>query len=108
MTRKEQIQQLLATTPQDPFLRFALAKEYEKEGDDAEAIRGYEALAQDSPDYVGTYYHLGKALERVRREADAWRTYTTGMAVAKRLGEAHALTELGGARMELGDEEDFS
>ncbi len=107
MSRKAQIEAMLAESPQDAFLRFALAKEYEKEGADAGAREIYEALVAEVPDYVGTYYHLGKTLERLQEPAAAWQVYTTGMAVTKRLGERHALSELAGARLELGDEEDF-
>ena len=107
MSRKAQIEALLADNPEDAFLRFALAKEYEKEGADAGAKDVYEALVADQPEYVGTYYHLGKTLERLGEDQEAWRVYTEGIAVTKRLGERHAMSELAGARLELGDEEDF-
>ena len=101
MPRKDQILALLADNPSDAFLRFALAKEYEKEGADAGAREIYEALVAEQPDYVGTYYHLGKTLERLGDRAGAYRTYTDGMAVTKRLGERHAMRELAGARLEI-------
>lgn len=107
MSRKAQIQAMLADSPTDAFLRFALAKEHEKEGDDAGAKKIYEALVAEQPEYVGTYYHLGKTLERLKEETEAWRIYSEGITVTKRLGERHAMSELAGARMELGDEEDF-
>ncbi len=44
----------------------------------------------------------------MERPREAWRVYTEGMAITKRLGEQHAMRELAGARMELGDEEDFT
>ncbi|WP_116127379.1 tetratricopeptide repeat protein [Lewinella sp. IMCC34183] len=108
MTRKEQILQLLEAAPQDAFLRFALAKEWEKEGNDPAALNIYHSLVNDQPDYVGTYYHLGKTLERMERPREAWKIYTRGMEVTGRLQEQHAKRELAGARLELGDEEDFA
>lgn len=108
MSRKDQILQLLAASPRDAFLRFALAKEWEKEGDDPAALDIYERLAHDEPGYVGTYYHLGKTLERLDRPAEAWKIYTRGIEVTRDLGEQHAMRELAGARMELGDAEDFA
>jgi predicted Zn-dependent protease len=107
MSRKAQIEAMLAESPQDPFLRFALAKEYEKEGADAGAKEVYETIVANNPDYPGTYYHLGKLLEKLGEDAAAWSVYSEGIAVTKRLGEKHAMSELAGARMELGDEEDF-
>ena len=108
MTRKDQLLQLLEASPRDAFLRFALAKEWEKEGNDATALNLYRSLLNDQPEYVGTYYHLGKTLERMQRPQEAWKIYTRGMAVTKQAGEQHAMRELAGARMELGDEEDFA
>ena len=108
MTRKDQIIQLLEASPEDAFLRFALAKEWEKEGNDPAALNIYRSLLNDQPNYVGTYYHLAKTLERMDRPREAWKIYSRGMEVTKELGEQHAMRELAGARMELGDEEDFA
>lgn len=89
-------------------MNFALAKEYEQEGGDAGAVEIYQRLVEEQPDYPGTYYHLGKCLERLDRPAEAWAIYSRGMEVTKRIGENHAHRELAGARLELGDEEDFA
>lgn len=107
MSRKAQIETMLQDAPDDAFLRFALAKEYEKEGADAGAREVYERLLTDQPEYIGTYYHLGKTLERLEEAGEAWRIYSEGIRITKKLGENHAMRELAGARMELGDEEDF-
>jgi tetratricopeptide (TPR) repeat protein len=98
---------MLEASPKDAFLRFALAKEWEAEGNDAAALNIYRSIVNDQPEYIGTYYHLGKTLERMERPHEAWKVYTRGMEITKRLGEKHAMRELAGARLELGDEEDF-
>lgn len=98
---------MLESAPKDAFLRFALAKEWEGEGNDVAALHIYRSLVNDQPEYVGTYYHLGKTLERMDRPQEAWTAYSKGIAITKKLGEQHAMRELAGARMELGDEEDF-
>lgn len=105
--RLQQLQSLLAEDPQDDFLLFALAKEYEKKGDDAQALHYYERLRQHHPGYVGLYYHLAKLWERRGDAPAAFRIYTEGMEVARRAGDQHALSELAGARLLLGDEDDF-
>jgi tetratricopeptide (TPR) repeat protein len=106
-TRLRQLQSLLEEDPGSSFIQFAIAKEYEKYAQWPEARMAYEALAQNDPDYVGTYYHLGKLYEKLDRPADAFQTYKTGMEAAKRAGDQHALSELAGAKLALGDEEDF-
>ncbi|WP_104421794.1 tetratricopeptide repeat protein [Neolewinella xylanilytica] len=108
MSRKEQILQLLEGSPTDAFLRFALAKEWEQEGNDPAALNIYRSLVNDQPNYVGTYYHLGKTLERMERPQEAWKIYSRGIEITRQLGEQHAMRELAGARLELGDEEDFT
>lgn len=107
MSRRQQIEQLLAANPKDAFLLFALAKEDEKAGDDQAALTAYERVRTADPEYVGLFYHLAKTLERLERPAEAWKVYTEGISIAKRKGEDHAMRELAGARLELGDEEDF-
>ncbi len=99
---------MLADSAQDSFLLFAIAKEYEGQQDDTAALRYYQQLQSADPDYVGLYYHLGKLYERRNEIATAFHTYTAGMAVARSARDSHALNELAAARLEIGDEEDFS
>lgn len=87
--------------PDDPFTRFALAQEYAKHDDQGTALEFYEALVKDHPDYVGTYYHLGKLYEDLDRLDDARATYRTGMDVAKRQSDFHARGELNNALLQL-------
>lgn len=106
-TRLNQLQTLLKEDPDSSFIKFAIAKEYEKYEQWPEARQAYEALVQNTPDYVGTYYHLGKLYEKLNRPAEAFQTYKTGMEAARRAGDQHALSELAGAKLALGDDEDF-
>ncbi len=92
---------MLQQQPKDSFLRHALALEYSKAGDDAAAQQLFEELLGDSPDYVGSYYHLGKLLERNSQPEQALAWYVKGMAAAEKAGDRHALGELRGAWEEL-------
>jgi tetratricopeptide (TPR) repeat protein len=94
MDRLQLLHTLLADQPQDPFLNHALALEEIKLGHDPEARRLFESLLALNPDYVGSYYHLGKLLERQGEEPKALEVYEKGMATAKKLGDQHALGEL--------------
>lgn len=104
--RLQSLTTLLAETPGDAFLVFAIAKEYEKLQDDAAALQYYEQLRRDSPDYVGLYYHLGKLLERLQNPEAALAAYNQGIAVAQKQGNRHAWGELREARLALAEEED--
>ena len=83
--------------PDDAFTRFALAQEYLKRDEPAQALAFFEALVRDHPDYVGTYYHLGKLYETLGRAESAAGVYRSGIAAATRAGDAHARSELQGA-----------
>ena len=107
MDRLKILLQLLAENPEDNFVLFALAKEYEKRKDDEQARHYYEKLQNINEHYTGLYYHLGKLWERKGEPARAFAVYTKGMEVARHTGEQHALSELAGARLALGEEEDF-
>jgi tetratricopeptide (TPR) repeat protein len=106
LTRLQQLQQFLVASPDDAFILFALAKEYEKQNEVENALSYYQTLLEKHADYVGTYYHLGKLQEQMQAFDAAVTTYTAGMQVAKKAGDHHALSELAGARLNLVDEED--
>jgi tetratricopeptide (TPR) repeat protein len=104
--RLEQLLQFQAAQPADAFILFALAKEHEKLGNKDVALEHYEKLVATSPDYVGTYYHLGKLQQALGQSDAAVATYKTGLAVASKLGDRHAYSELAAAKLELVDEDE--
>lgn len=86
--------------PDDPFVRYALAQEYLKRGDTGEALGTFETLVADRPDYVGTYYHLGKLYEALGRTDEAVTTYQAGIEAATAASDLHARAELQSALLE--------
>ncbi len=105
--RLQQLMEFLKENPGDAFLTYALATEYLKLGQTEEALRQYESLVSDHPDYVGTYYHLSKLYEALGRKADAVVTYENGMQAARNKRDMHALSELQGAyRLATGEDDD--
>lgn len=101
MDRAVRILQLLQVTPKDNFLRHALALEYIKTGEEGKARQLFEDILTEFPDYVGSYYHLGKLLERMNEPALALDWYVRGMAAARKLGDQHAYNELQSVHDEL-------
>ncbi|MGN6400325.1 MAG: hypothetical protein ACTHMD_07725, partial [Flavisolibacter sp.] len=61
----------------------------------------FEHLLNQDENYVGSYYHLGKLLERNGETAAAVRYYEKGMLKAKEAGDSHAYSELRGAYEDL-------
>ncbi len=92
--RLEQLLDMLNDSPDDAFLRFALAMEYDKLGQYSESLGAFLKLRETHPDYVGLYYHLGKWFERNGNLEGAVMSYKEGIDVAQRQGDRHALGEL--------------
>ncbi|SEN95717.1 Tetratricopeptide repeat-containing protein [bacterium A37T11] len=84
----------LKESPQDPFILYAIATEYLRLERLEEALHSYEKLLQHHPEYVGTYYHLGKLYETLNRKAEAIACYEQGIKVARSKRDMHALSEL--------------
>jgi len=101
MDRIEKIREFLVASPTDNFLRHALALEHIKAGDDAKARELFEAILAESPEYVGSYYHLAKLLEKMEETTLAIEWYEKGMAAAKKAGDNHSYNELQAAYEDL-------
>ena len=101
MDRIERLNEFLKSNPIDSFVQHALALEYIKLGEDEKARKLFEAILQREPEYVGSYYHLAKLLERNGDMVEAIRVYEKGMEEAKSAGENHAFVELRSAYEEL-------
>ncbi len=101
MARIERIKELLAANPADSFLQHALALEYIKVEQDERAKQLFENLLQGNENYVGSYYHLAKLLERNDMIEDAKLVYERGMLKAKEAGDMHTYNELKTAHDDL-------
>jgi tetratricopeptide (TPR) repeat protein len=102
----ERLTAMLVEQGEDPFLLFALAKEYESAADDLQALVYYQRCETADPAYVGVYYHLGKCLQRLGQTDAAISALVKGRQVAKQLQDRHSWNELYAAHLELDDPED--
>lgn len=101
MDRIEKLNAFLAENPRDSFVQHALALEYVKKADDAQAKRLFEKVLAEDENYIGSYYHLAKLLEREGDNDGAVTVYEKGMARAKAAGDNHAYNELQAAYEDL-------
>jgi tetratricopeptide (TPR) repeat protein len=92
--RLEKLLEFMQNEPNDEFLKYALATEYLRLNNTEKALLYYEDLANNHPGYVGTYYHLGKLYEALKRNDDAIKTYEAGMKIAREKRDNHAFSEL--------------
>ncbi|MFT3827837.1 MAG: hypothetical protein QM731_28225 [Chitinophagaceae bacterium] len=101
MDRINKLREFLLKNPDDSFLKHALALELIKTGDEATARRLFEEILTHDPSYTGSYYQLGKLLERTDNKALAIEWYEKGMAAARAAGDNHAYNELQSAYEDL-------
>jgi Tfp pilus assembly protein PilF len=104
MDRIEKLKEFLQNSPNDAFLQHALALEYVKLGNDNDAEALFENIVNQTPNYVGTYYHLAKLYERNAQMQKAISIYQKGMEQAKIAKDNHALNELRMAYDDIMDE----
>lgn len=89
-----QLETYLKNGSTDPFIRYALATEHLKAGNEPTALYHFEMLLKLHPDYMGTYYHLGKLYERLDRRQDAIQTYEAGIELAQKMKNLKTLAEI--------------
>ena len=94
MDRINQLKEFLAANPADNFIQHALALEYIKMGDDEAAKQLFQNILLHDEQYVGSYYHLAKLLERTGAKEEAIAVYQKGMQIAKEAKDQHAYNEL--------------
>jgi Tfp pilus assembly protein PilF len=93
-TRLENLKKMLETDPQDTFARYALGLEYASSGENELAREMFEELRVLDPNYVATYYQLGKVYELLGDENGSRKIYEKGMYVAASQGDEHTKAEL--------------
>lgn len=94
MNRKEHIRTMLVDSPNDAFLRYALALEFAKENDIEAAINVTKVLLKEQPDYLGAYYQLGKWYEAIEDFKAAIEVYEKGIDLAEKQNNLKAKSEL--------------
>lgn len=64
-------------------------------------LKCHTYILTQSPDYIGSYYHLAKLLEKMQEKQLAIEWYEKGMQAAKQAGDQHAYNELQAAYEDL-------
>ena len=90
--------------PGDAFLKYAIALEYIRLGNNTEAEKQFELFLRDFPDYLPTYYQAAKFWEETGNTEAAIDTYNKGIELARTNNDNKTLNELKEALMLLTDE----
>jgi Tfp pilus assembly protein PilF len=97
MEKIEKLKSFLIQSPNDSFLKHALALEYLKRGDITEAKNLFLEILTLDPSYIGSYYHLAKLFEESGDPVSAKLWYEKGILVSRVAGDHKTLHELQGA-----------
>ncbi len=101
-TRRQMLEEFVATKPEDAFSRYGLAMECMNSGDPAAADTHFRALLERNADYVPAYLMYAQLLTRESRTAEARQILSNGIAAAAKKGDQHARSELEALLTELG------
>ena len=105
MSRITELETLLDENPNDPFLIYALAREYEKTNGTMQALLMYEHLVTNYPDYIATYYHYAKLLYGAGNRPEAIKLLHLGIERSMTAKDMHATGEMRGLLMGWTEEE---
>jgi tetratricopeptide (TPR) repeat protein len=100
-TRLDQILKMIETHPNDPFLHYASALEYEKLEQNERAIEILEKLLLTQSDYLPTYFKTGQLHELVGNTERSIELYLQGKKLARLLNDFKTEGELSEALMLL-------
>jgi thioredoxin-like negative regulator of GroEL len=94
---------MLAEEPGDVFLRYSLAMELDKEGENEASLAKFGELARENPPYVPAFFMAGQQLVRLGRAEEARAILRTGVEAARVQGDSHAAGEMTEFLASLGD-----
>ena len=95
MSRIEQLEQIAAKSKK-PLPSYGLAMEYRSLGDVDRALATFARVHELDAAYVPAYFMCGQLLAEVGRTDEARAELERGIAVAREVGDAHALGEMRG------------
>lgn len=106
-TRIDEIKEIVALSPSDPFPLYGLAMEYRNSGDLDHAKSTFATLAERFPAYVPQYLMHGQFLANdLKDRASAKRVLEAGMERARTARNHHALSEMQSLYDRLDEDDD--
>jgi predicted Zn-dependent protease len=88
------LKEILALDPRNSFARYGIAMELANRGEVDAALKEFDVLTEQNPDYVAAYFMSAQTLAKVGRNAEAVEKLKAGIGCAARTGNRHALSEM--------------
>ena len=90
MSRIDQIRRMLESNPQDIFLNFSLAMEYQSAGQLDDALQQYDKTIEFDPQYLAAHVRKGKILLAEKRYDEARNALQLSLSIAQEAGDSHS------------------
>ncbi len=94
MSRLEKIEAMLKDSPEDTFLRYALAMELRGENQLDRSVGIFLELTKEDPPHVPAFFMAGQVLEMQDEIEDAKAILTQGISEAQKQNDLHAAGEM--------------
>ena len=88
------LKEILALDAKNSFARYGIAMELAGRGETDEALKEFDALLANDPDYTAGYFMSAQTLANAGRKAEAIERLKAGIGCAARTGNRHALSEM--------------
>ena len=95
------LKEILAMDAKNSFARYGIAMELANRGETEAALKEFETLLQNDPDYTAGYFMAAQTLANAGRTQEAIGRLKAGVSCAARTGHRHALSEMQGMLDEL-------
>jgi thioredoxin-like negative regulator of GroEL len=101
-SRRQMLEEFVASKPDDAFSRYGLAMECMNSGDPRAAGEHFRALLQSKAEYVPAYLMYAQLLVREAHGEEARQVLFSGIAAAEKKGDQHARSEMESLLSEIG------
>ncbi len=95
------LREILALDAKNSFARYGIAMELANSGETDAALKEFDTLLTDDPDYTAGYFMAAQTLANAGRTPEAVERLKAGISCAARTGNRHALSEMQGMLDEL-------
>ena len=102
-SRRDKIEAMLRDEPQDQFLRYSLACEFDNEDRTDDSLTLLKGLMADKPPHVHSFLRGAQLLVKLSRIEEARHTLRSGIEVARQQNELHAAGEMAELLASLGN-----
>jgi Tfp pilus assembly protein PilF len=100
-TRRQKLEEFLASNPNDAFSRYGMALDCFREGDLSAADTHFRTILRNNAEYVPAYLMYAQMLSQNDRRDEAKTVLRQGIEAATRAGNQHARSEMENLLAEL-------